>query len=462
MKKVPPGEAAHFFSVRAWSPTADPGAIRDSYRFPAFAQARFGRRRKVGYDDAPTEMIRWKMAVNSHLLPTYARVNLAFERGEGVWLVTADGERYLDFTSGVAVNALGHAHPALVAALTEQAHKVWHVSNLYRIPEGERLADRLCAATFADTVFFQNSGAEALECAIKMARKYQSASGKPERYRMITFEGAFHGRTLAAVAATGNKKYLEGFGPPVDGFDQVPFGDLAAVKNAIGPATAAILIEPIQGEGGVRVPPPNFLRALRALCDQHGLLLIFDEVQTGFARTGDLFVYQRAGVTPDIMTVAKALGGGFPVGACLATAEASKGMTAGTHGSTFGGNPLAMAVGNAVLDVMLAPGFLEHVRDVALRLKQRLAEIKDRHPSVVAEVRGEGLLVGLRLIPPASELVDELRAEKMLTVGAGDNTVRLLPPLIVSEAEIGEAVMRIDHACARLAKTHARAKEAAS
>ena len=402
------------------------------------------------------------MAVNSHLLPTYARVDLAFERGEGVWLVTADGERYLDFTSGVAVNALGHAHPALVAALTEQAHKVWHVSNLYRIPEGERLAERLCAATFADTVFFQNSGAEALECAIKMARKYQSASGKPERYRMITFEGAFHGRTLAAVAATGNKKYLEGFGPPVEGFDQVPFGDLDAVKKAIGPQTAAILIEPIQGEGGVRVPPPNFLRALRTLCDQHGLLLIFDEVQTGFARTGDLFVYQRAGVTPDIMTVAKALGGGFPVGACLATAEASKGMTAGTHGSTFGGNPLAMAVGNAVLDVMLAPGFIEHVRDVALRLKQRLAEIKDRHPSVVAEVRGEGLLVGLKLIPPASELVDELRAEKMLTVGAGDNTVRLLPPLIVSEAEIGEAVMRIDRACARLAQTHARAKEAAS
>ena len=402
------------------------------------------------------------MGVNSHLLPTYARVDLAFERGEGVWLVTADGERYLDFTSGVAVNALGHAHPALVAALTEQAHKLWHVSNLYRIPEGERLAERLCATTFADTVFFQNSGAEAIECAIKMARKYQSASGKPERYRMITFEGAFHGRTLAAVAATGNKKYLEGFGPPVDGFDQVPFGDLDAVKKAIGPATAAILIEPIQGEGGVRVPPPNFLRALRTLCDQHGLLLIFDEIQTGFARTGDLFVYQRAGVTPDIMTVAKALGGGFPVGACLATSEASKGMTAGTHGSTFGGNPLAMAVGNAVLDVMLAPGFIEHVRDVALRLKQRLAEIKDRHPSVVAEVRGEGLLVGLKLIPPAAELVDELRAEKMLTVGAGDNTVRLLPPLIVSEAEIGEAVTRIDRACARLAQMHARAKEAAS
>jgi acetylornithine/N-succinyldiaminopimelate aminotransferase len=398
----------------------------------------------------------------SALYETFARAPLAFDHGEGTWLVTDKGERYLDFAGGIAVNSLGHSHPHLVAALTEQAAKLWHVSNLYRIPEGERLAERLCAATFADTVFFQNSGAEALECAIKMARKYQSASGKPERYRMITFEGAFHGRTLAAVAATGNKKYLEGFGPPVEGFDQVPFGDLDAVKKAIGPQTAAILIEPIQGEGGVRVPPPNFLRALRTLCDQHGLLLIFDEVQTGFARTGDLFVYQRAGVTPDIMTIAKALGGGFPVGACLATAEASKGMTAGTHGSTFGGNPLAMAVGNAVLDVMLAPGFIEHVRDVALRLKQRLAEIKDRHPSVVAEVRGEGLLVGLRLIPPASELVDELRAEKMLTVGAGDNTVRLLPPLIVSEAEIGEAVMRIDRACARLAQTHARAKEAAS
>ena len=290
-----------------------------------------------------------------------------------------DGERYLDFTSGVAVNALGHAHPHLVEALTEQAQKVWHVSNLYRIPEGERLADRLCEASFADTVFFQNSGAEAIECAIKMARKYQSASGKPERYRIVTFEGAFHGRTLAAIAATGNKKYLEGFGPPVEGFDQVPFGDLEAVKKAIGPETAAILIEPIMGEGGVRVVPQTFLRALRELCDEHGLLLIFDEVQTGIGRTGDLFAYQRTGVTPDIMTMAKALGGGFPVGACLATTEASKGMTAGTHGSTFGGNPLAMAVGNAVLDVMLAPGFLEHVQKMALLLKQRLAELKDRH-----------------------------------------------------------------------------------
>ena len=392
----------------------------------------------------------------SHLLPTYARVDLAFERGEGAWLFTADGERYLDFTSGVAVNALGHAHPYLVSALEAQAKKVWHVSNLYRIPEGERLADRLCEATFADTVFFQNSGAEAIECAIKMARKYQAVSGKPERYRIVTFEGAFHGRTLAALAATGNKKYLDGFGPPVDGFDQVPYGDLEAVKKAIGPATGAILVEPIQGEGGVCVPPSNFLRGLRALCDQHGLLLIFDEIQTGFARTGDLFVYQRAGVQPDIMTIAKALGGGFPVGACLATAEAGKGMTAGTHGSTFGGNPLAMAVGNAVLDVMLAPGFIQHVRDMGLLFKQRLAEIKDRHSAVVAEVRGEGLLMGLRMVPPVSEMVDELRNEKMITVAAGDNVVRLLPPLIIGEAEVAEAVARIDRACARLTKAHPR------
>jgi acetylornithine/N-succinyldiaminopimelate aminotransferase len=402
--------------------------------------------------------------VSSHLLPTYARVDLAFERGEGAWLFTAEGERYLDFTSGVAVNALGHAHSALVAALTEQAQKIWHVSNLYRIPEGERLADRLCALSFANTVFFQNSGAEAIECAIKMARKYQFASGKPERYRIVTFEGAFHGRTLAAIAATGNKKYLEGFGPPVEGFDQVPFADLDATKKAIGPATAAILIEPVMGEGGVRVVPHTFLRGLRKLCDDHGLLLIFDEIQTGIGRTGDLFAYEHTGVSPDIMAIAKALGGGFPVGACLATAEASKGMTAGTHGSTFGGNPLAMAVGNAVLDVVTAKGFLDKVRKNSLLLKQRLAEIKDRYVSVIAEVRGEGLLIGLRMVPPASEMVDELRNEKMITVAAGDNVVRLLPPLIVGEAEIAEAIARIDRACARLAKTHARApkQEAAS
>ena len=389
-------------------------------------------------------------------MSTYARVDIAFERGDGAWLVTPAGERYLDFGGGVAVNAFGHAHPQLVTALREQAAKVWHVSNLYRIPEGERLADRLCAATFADFVFFQNSGAEAIECAIKMARKYQSANGKPERFRIVTFEGAFHGRTLAALAATGNKKYLEGFGPPVEGFDQVPFGDLEAVKRAIGPATGAILVEPIQGEGGVRVPAPGFLRGLRELCDQHGLLLVFDEIQTGFARTGDLFVYQRVGVTPDIMTVAKALGGGFPVGACIATAEAAKGMTPGTHGSTFGGNPLAMAVGNAVLDELLRPEFIQHVRDISLLLKQRLAEVKDRHSGVVAEVRGEGLLIGLRMVPPAATMVEELRAEKMLAPTAGDNVVRLLPPLIISEAEVAEAVACVDRACTRLAKAHPR------
>jgi len=395
-------------------------------------------------------------------LPTYARANLAFERGEGAWLIATNGDRYLDFTSGVAVNALGHAHPYLVEALTEQAERLWHVSNLYRIPEGERLADRLCAATFADFVFFQNSGAEACECAIKVARKYQSANGKPERYRLVTFEGAFHGRTLAAVAATGNKKYLEGFGPPVEGFDQVPFGDLEAVKRAIGKETAGIMIEPVQGEGGVRVASSAFLRALRQLCDDKDLMLIFDEVQTGFARTGDLFAYQHTGVEPDIMPIAKALGGGFPVGACLATAEAAKGMTAGTHGSTFGGNPLAMAVGNAVLDVMLADGFLDKVRKTALLLKQRLAELKDRHAAVLAEVRGEGLLIGLRMVPPAAAMVDELRAEKMLTVSAGDNVVRLLPPLVIGEQEISEAVARIDRACTRLAQMHARPKEKAS
>jgi len=393
------------------------------------------------------------------LLPTYARVDLAFERGEGAWLTATNGERYLDFTSGVAVNALGHAHPHLVAAISEQAKKLWHVSNLYRIPESERLAARLCEASFADVVFFANSGAEAMECAIKMARKHQSANGKPERYRIITFEGAFHGRTLATLAAGGQQKYLDGFGPVVDGFDQMPFADLEATKRAVGEATAAILIEPIMGEGGVRVVPPEFLCALRQLCDDNGLLLIFDEVQTGVGRTGEFFAYQRTGVTPDIMALAKALGGGFPLGACLATSEAAKGMTAGTHGSTFGGNPLAMAAAHALLDVVLADGFLERVRRIGLLLKQRLAEIKDRYPQIVAEVRGEGLLVGLRAVVPSAELVDELRAEKMITVAAGDNVVRLLPPLIVSEDEIADAVRRLDRACARIAEVLAKPRK---
>src|SRR5215471_6942525 len=328
-------------------------------------------------------------------MPTYARADVAFERGEGAWLVTTDGERYLDFAAGVAVNLLGHAHPHLVAALTEQARKVWHVSNLYRIPEGERLAQRLCAETFAAMVFFGNSGAEAMECAIKTARKYHSASGAPERFRIIAFEGAFHGRTLATLAAGGQKKHLDGFGPVVDGFDQLPLDDVAALRRKVSPESAAILIEPIQGEGGVRIPSTQFLKSLRQICDEHGLLLIFDEVQTGLGRTGHLFAYQRLGVVPDVMAVAKGLGGGFPVGACLATAEAAKGMTAGTHGSTFGGNPLAMAAANATLDVLLDPGFLDRVRQMALLFMQRLAEIKDRHPAVIAEIRGEGFLIGL-------------------------------------------------------------------
>jgi acetylornithine/N-succinyldiaminopimelate aminotransferase len=384
------------------------------------------------------------------LMPTYARADLAFERGEGAWLLGTDGRRYLDFAGGVAVNSLGHAHPKLLATITEQAAKVWHVSNLFRIPEAERLAERLIAVSFADTVFFANSGAEAMECAIKMARKYHAVSGRPEKNRMIAFEGAFHGRTLATLAAAGTQKYLEGFGPPLEGFDHVPFGDLAAVKKAVTPETAAIIVEPIQGEGGVRVPPAGFLKALREICDQHELLLVLDEVQTGVGRTGKFFSYQWAGIEPDIAAIAKGLGGGFPIGACLATAEAAKGMTAGTHGSTFGGNPLATAVSGAVLDVVLAPGFLDAVKKTGLLFKQRLAEMKDRHPAVIAEVRGEGLLLGLRTLVPNGDVVNACRAEGLLTAAAGENVVRMLPPLIAREAEVGEAMQRLDAACKRI------------
>ncbi len=389
-------------------------------------------------------------SATSHLLPVFARVDLGFQRGEGAWLIATNGERYLDFTSGVAVNALGHAHPHLVAALQEQATKLWHMSNLFKSPDGERLAARLCEASFADLVFFANSGAEAMECAIKITRKHHAAKGHPERYRIITFDGAFHGRTLATLAATGSAKYLEGFGPPLDGFDQVTLGDLDAVRRAIGPHTAGILIEPLQGEGGVRAAPHVFFKALRQLCDDNGLLLIFDEVQTGMGRTGDLFAYQRIGVTPDVMPLAKALGGGFPIGACLATAEAAAGMTPGSHGSTFGGNPLAVAAANAVLDVMQKPGFFEHVRKMSLLLKQKLASVVDRHPKVLAEVRGEGLLIGLKAVVPSVDLVTALRAQKLLTVGAGENVVRFLPPLIVTEAEIEESVGCLERACAAL------------
>jgi acetylornithine/N-succinyldiaminopimelate aminotransferase len=388
--------------------------------------------------------------VTSPLLPTFARAELSFEKGEGPWLYGRDGERYLDFGAGIAVNALGHAHPHLVKALTEQASKIWHSSNLFQIPEGERLAQRLVDSTFADFVFFANSGAEANEAAIKMARRYHYVNGNPERFHIVTFEGAFHGRTLGTIAAGGQAKYLEGFGPKVQGFDQVPPEDLEALKAVIGPHTAALMIEPIQGEGGVRNVSNAFLRELRALCDSHGLLLIFDEIQTGVGRTGKLFAYEWSGVTPDIMTVAKGIGGGFPLGACLATAEAGKGLTLGTHGTTFGGNPLAMAVGNAVLDVILEPGFLESVERKGLLLKQRLAELKDRHPSVIAEVRGQGLIMGLRTVVPNTDFVSAARDQKLIVIGAGDNVVRLLPPLIITEADLGEAMDRLDAACAAI------------
>jgi acetylornithine/N-succinyldiaminopimelate aminotransferase len=389
-------------------------------------------------------------SATSHLLPVFARVDLAFTQGEGCWLTATNGERYLDFTSGVAVNALGHAHPHLVAALQEQATKLWHMSNLFKSPDGERLAARLCEQSFADFVFFCNSGAEAMEGVIKLVRHYQFSRGRGERYRIITFEGAFHGRTLATLAATGSAKYLEGFGPPMDGFDQVAHGDLEAVKKAIGPSTAGILIEPVQGEGGVRSAPVSFFKALRELCNEHGLLLAFDEVQTGMGRTGDLFAYKRLGVTPDVMSLAKALGGGFPIGAVLASTEAAAGMGPGSHGSTFGGNPLAVAAANAVLDVMLKPGFFDHVRKMSLLLKQKLASVVDRYPSVLSEVRGEGLLVGVKAVVPSGDLVTALRAQKLLTVGAGENVVRFLAPLIVSEAEIEHSIQSLERACASL------------
>jgi acetylornithine/N-succinyldiaminopimelate aminotransferase len=390
-------------------------------------------------------------SATSHLLPVFARVDLAFTRGEGCYLTATNGERYLDFTSGVAVNALGHAHPHLVAALQEQATKLWHMSNLFKSPDGERLAARLCEQSFADFVFFCNSGAEAMEGLIKLVRHYHFSKGHGERYRIITFEGAFHGRTLATLAATGSAKYLEGFGPPMDGFDQVAHGDLDAVKKAIGPHTAGILIEPVQGEGGVRSAPVAFFRALRELCDEHGLLLAFDEVQTGMGRTGDLFAYRRLGVTPDVMSLAKALGGGFPIGAVLASAEAAAGMAPGSHGSTFGGNPLAVAAANAVLDIMLKPGFFEHVQKMSLLLKQKLASVVDRYPTVLSEVRGEGLLVGVKAVVPSTDLVAALREQKLLTVGAGENVVRFLAPLIVTEAEIDQSVQSLERACATLA-----------
>ncbi|HUU26093.1 MAG TPA: aspartate aminotransferase family protein [Methyloceanibacter sp.] len=386
----------------------------------------------------------------SALLPTYARSGLSFARGEGAFLYTEAGERYLDFSSGIAVTALGHAHPKLIAALTEQANKVWHVSNLHNIAGQERLGTRLCEASFADRVFFANSGAEAVEASIKAARHYHFVAGAPERYRLIAFEGAFHGRTLATIAAGGQAKHLEGFGPPVEGFDHVAGFDIEAVEAAIGDETAGIMLEPIMGEGGMREAPHRFLQDLRALCDDKGILLVLDEVQTGIGRTGRFYAHEWAGITPDIMATAKGLGGGFPVGACLTTEAVGQAMTPGTHGSTFGGNPLAMAVGNAVLDVVLEPGFLERVAQMGLRLKQRLAGLADEHGEIIAEIRGQGLMVGLKCHVENRKLIASLRERGMLSVQAGDNVVRLLPPLIVGEAEIDLACTTIDTACAAL------------
>ena len=394
---------------------------------------------------------------HSPLFSTYARADLAFERGEGVWLETRDGRRFMDFSGGIAVNSLGHAHPHLVEALKSQAEKLWHVSNLYEIPGQRRLAERLTAATFADRAFFTNSGAEAVECAIKTARRYHYVNGAPERFHILTFEGAFHGRTLATIAAGGQKKYLEGFGPKAEGFDQLPFGDHEALKEAAArPDVAAILIEPIQGEGGIRKVPLQCLTGLRELCDELGILLIYDEVQTGVGRTGKFFAYQHSGAAPDILASAKGIGGGFPMGACLATDEAAKGMTPGTHGTTYGGNPLAMAVGNAVLDVVLEDGFLDHVRDVALQFKQSLASLADRYPDVIEDIRGDGLLIGLKTVVPNGELVASLREQGMLTAPAGDNVVRLLPPLTVTADEVREGMARIEAGVAALSLGTAR------
>ena len=381
------------------------------------------------------------------VMPTYARSELAFERGEGAYLITADGERYLDFASGIAVNSLGHSHPHLVETLIEQGKKLWHTSNLYQIPEQTRLAERLVANTFADTVFFGNSGAEAGELAIKIVRKYHDDTGHPERYRIIGCQGAFHGRTLATLAAAGNEKYLKGYAPNVEGFDHVAFGNLNELRAAITPETAAIMVEPVQGEGGVRPGSLDYLKGLRAVADEFGLLLVFDEVQCGMGRTGKLFAHEWAGVTPDVMMVAKGLGGGFPVGAVLATENAVQGFAPGAHGSTFGGNPLAMAVSNAVLDVMLAPGFMEGVDRNARLLWTKLEDLVTRHPNVLAEVRGAGLILGLKCVVPNTELVDKLRKQKLLTVGAGDNVVRLVPPLTIGPVEIDQAVASIDAAC---------------
>jgi acetylornithine/N-succinyldiaminopimelate aminotransferase len=383
----------------------------------------------------------------SPLMPTYARADLAFDHGEGAYLFSTSGEKYLDFASGIAVTALGHSHPHLVETLITQGRKLWHTSNLFEIPEQTRLAERLVANSFADTVFFGNSGAEAGELAIKVTRRYQYENGHPERYRIIGCRGAFHGRTLATLAAAGNEKYLKGYDPMVEGFDHVAFENLNELRDKIGPETAGIIVEPVQGEGGIRPASAAYLRGLRAAADEFGLVLIFDEVQCGMGRTGKLWAHEWAGVTPDVMMTAKGLGGGFPVGAVLATEKLGAVMGPGAHGSTFGGNVLAMSIGNAVLDIMLAPGFLDNVNAQAKALRAGLEAVAARHPTVLSGVRGAGLILGLQCVVPNTEMVDRLRQHKLLAVGAGENVVRLVPPLIIGPDEITQACAAIDAAC---------------
>ena len=389
----------------------------------------------------------------SALYGTYARSPLAFERGEGVRLISQDGTRYLDFHAGIAVNALGYADPHLVATMKAAAEKVWHTSNVFTIPEQERLGQRLVEHTFADSVFFTNSGAEALECAIKTARHYFWAKGEVERYEIIAFTGSFHGRTLGTIAAAGNPHYVEGFGPALEGFTHVKPNDLEAVKAAITPKTCGILIEPVQGEGGVTAMSAEFMRGLRALCDQHGMLLILDEVQCGYGRTGKFFAHEWAGIEPDIMAVAKGIGGGFPLGACLAKGEVAKSMVPGTHGSTYGGNPLACTIGNAVLDRIMEPGFIENVNVMGQKLQWHLQQLQQRYPNYVLELRGKGLLAGIKLPDKlvVREFVARLRDDhQLLTQGAGDNVLRLLPPLVITENDIKEAVDKLGAAFAAI------------
>ncbi|HEX3365168.1 aspartate aminotransferase family protein [Phenylobacterium sp.] len=394
----------------------------------------------------------------------YSRTPLAFERGEGARLYTTDGDAYLDCMAGIAVNALGHANPILVAALKAQAEKLWHTSNIFTIPNQEKLAKALTDASFADEVFFTNSGTEAIECAIKTARKYHWAMGAPERIDIIGFDGSFHGRTLAAVNASGNASYLEGFGPPMPGFVHLPFGDMDALCAAVGPTTAAIILEPVQGEGGARSWPEADLTAIRKLCDETGTLLIYDEIQCGLGRTGKLFAYEwAADAAPDIMAIAKALGGGFPVGACLATAEAGRGMTVGSHGSTYGGNPLAMAVGEASVAELVKPELMAHVRELVGYFKQQLGGLTERYPDVVEEIRGKGLLIGLKLHTPNREFMQHAREQHLLIAGGGDNCVRLLPPLNLTLAEASEAIGKLEGACeAARAKVQSQARAPAA